>query len=81
MNNMGRILGRVNESDTICWWCKNCGKCSWTDKSFTPIEGWKAEKVRHKTSNSDTYIVKQCPLFELIDIKYNEKNCQYSTNK
>lgn len=53
---------------TICWDCKKAlGKCSWSNGTARPVEGWTAipTKIRvQKGQNNDSYIVLECPLFE-----------------
>lgn len=52
--------------ETLCWKCKNYTKCSWY-KTFTPVEGWEAEKTKLKISENhyvDSYKVISCPMFE-----------------
>lgn len=54
-------------TETICWGCdKAYGQCSWS-KSFTPVEGWEAERRDVKIAvygYVESYIVTACPLFE-----------------
>ena len=53
--------------ETLCWSCKNaCGRCPWSDKSFTPVKGWKAKQVPYNIGKkkSFTYIVRSCPLYK-----------------
>lgn len=62
---------------TLCWSCaKACGKCSWSDRSFTPVPGWKAKKTRLRVDDpnryTDSYIVGECPLFEDDTQQYNK---------
>lgn len=60
----------TNKPQSLCWKCaKACGGCSWSDRSFTPVDGWVAEptKVRgHQADGQvmDSYMVHECPLFE-----------------
>ena len=49
-------------NDTICWNCANYTKCSW-HKTFTPVEGWVAEKTIKK-GVGESYCVKSCPMFK-----------------
>lgn len=51
---------------TLCWECmKACGKCPWSDGSFTPVDGWTATPTKIKNDDviTDSYLVKKCPLF------------------
>ncbi len=44
----------ANQSETLCWTCKNaCGGCSWSGRDsethelrFEPVKGWKAKKTK-----------------------------------
>ncbi len=61
---------QVLRSGTLCWNCKWAtgkeGRCPWA-RSLTPVDGWGAKKVKLKvsaTDYTDSYIVKECPLFE-----------------
>lgn len=53
---------------TLCWRCKNAaGFCSWSDKSFTPVDGWTAIPTKIKNGRNDymdSFEVIECPLFE-----------------
>lgn len=60
----------LSANGTLCWHCKWAtgleGHCPWA-RSFTPVDGWGAKKVKLKVSTTDytdSYIVKECPLFE-----------------
>lgn len=53
---------KLFSKDTICWNCANYCKCSW-HKTFTPVDGWTAEKVI-KNGVGETYCVKSCPMFK-----------------
>jgi transposase-like protein len=54
---------RGEQRDQLCWYCKNAtGRCSWTNKTFTPVQGWDAKKV--VKGYVDTYDIRDCPLFE-----------------
>ncbi len=51
---------------SICLDCKNSvGKCCWS-RHLLPVEGWKAEKrkVRSSVGVAETYCVSECPQFE-----------------
>ena len=70
------------QNRTICWRCeKACGKCSWSDGTFTPVPGWKAEKVKLRVKDNkddlnrytDSYIVDECPQFDDDTARYNKK--------
>lgn len=64
---------------TLCWKCaKACGGCSWSDRSFTPVEGWVAETTklhgyRGDGGVIDSYRVIECPQFEDDTQRYNRK--------
>lgn len=65
-----------NKPQTLCWRCaKACGKCSWSDRSFTPVEGWVAEptKLHGDGGVIDSFRVIECPLFEDDTQQYNRK--------
>ena len=56
---------RQEESDQLCWLCKNaCGKCDWS-KYLKPINGWTAELTIIKDSMGDfsSYKIHKCPKF------------------
>lgn len=56
---------------TLCVYCeKACGKCSWSDGTFTPVEGWTAIRTPHISGGS--YFVIDCPLFADDTHKYNQ---------
>ena len=55
---------KFETKDQLCWECaKAVGKCSWTDKSFTPVPGWTATEVLRQ-NHPDTYHITACPEFE-----------------
>lgn len=54
---------------TLCWTCQNaCGGCSWSDRSFTPVEGWDAVPTvlhaKHTGERVDSFLVKECPQYK-----------------
>ena len=60
----------LSANGTLCWHCKwACGKdghCPWASH-LVPVEGWEAKKTYLKQQGeqyTDSYIVKDCPLFE-----------------
>jgi hypothetical protein len=63
---------------TLCWTCENaCGGCSWSDGSFTPVEGWKAKQTKMvceygkgHVKDMTSYIVTYCPLYKDDSKKY-----------
>ena len=63
---------------TLCWSCANaCGGCSWSDGSFTPVKGWKAQKTMvrgdrglYRAKIIKSYRVDKCPLYEDDRKKY-----------
>ena len=62
---------------TLCWKCANaCGKCSWSDGTFTPVEGWTAEETWLREQHADgaiqSFHVTACPLFEDDTDRYNK---------
>lgn len=64
---------------TKCWSCgKYCSGCTWSDRTFRPIEGWRAtERVVDHSKHKNgivytTYFVHECPEYE-CDIYYDEK--------
>lgn len=56
------------KNETICWDCDNaCGKCSWSDGTFTPVKGWEATPTIINNSDgklTESYCVHKCPLFK-----------------
>lgn len=68
----------TNKPATLCWKCANaCGKCSWSDGSFTPVDGWTARKTRlrgdrgvYRTKIIESYYVTACPQYEDDREKY-----------
>lgn len=57
---------KFNRSDSICWDCEKCGGgCSWSH-DLTPVEGWKTKEdyTLFHGQREESYIVKECPLFE-----------------
>lgn len=71
----------TQKPETICWNCANaCGKCSWSDGTFTPVEGWQAEhtKVRNaKFCYIESYRVISCPQFKSDKKKYASHDLPY----
>lgn len=62
-------LPKLSATGTLCWHCEWAtgkeGKCPWA-RSLKPVPGWTAKKVTLKISKgvyTDSYIVKECPLF------------------
>lgn len=57
---------------TLCWKCsKACGGCSWSDGTFTPVEGWTATETTIRGDRGiwrdriiQSYIVEECPEYE-----------------
>ena len=71
----------TNKPQTLCWKCANaCGKCSWSDGTFTPVEGWTAEQTSIREQHIEygkehpiiSYHVTACPLFEDDTDQYNK---------
>lgn len=65
----------THKKETLCWRCeKACGDCSWSDGSFTPVEGWKARKTTLPNNYiyTDSYLVYECPLFVDDTHRYNK---------
>lgn len=68
----------MQDKPTLCWKCaKACGGCSWSDGTFTPVDGWKATPTVIKANHGrgfmqdvESFIVKACPLFEDDTAKY-----------
>lgn len=51
---------------SLCESCGNaCGKCSWSDGTFTPVDDWDATptKVTMSPITVDSYFVNSCPKF------------------
>lgn len=60
---------------TLCWTCQWAGgkegKCPWASE-FKPVPGWNAEPTKIYTRDAkgnyiDSFIVNECPLYELMD--------------
>jgi hypothetical protein len=63
------------KENTICWNCtKACTSgCSWSDGSFTPVEGWTA--IPDVNGNGvESFLVKECP--EFVQDADEERNAQ-----
>ena len=62
----------TNKPATLCWHCKNaCGKCSWSDGTFTPVDGWEATPTKLNIDGERTiksYCVNECPQFDPDDV-------------
>ena len=67
---------------TLCWDCANaCGNCSWSDRTFTPVSGWKAKptivKGDHRKNGDvkieDSFHVEACPLFKDDTNQYSKR--------
>ena len=66
INNIGQ------NTNALCFKCKNAyGGCAWS-KSFDPVDGWTAEPVKPKNTKHDTsnpnmrkqdYHIIDCPKF------------------
>ena len=67
------------KKDTLCWTCEWAAgkdkKCPWSSK-FQPVPGWNADptKIQVAPTNGndkrhiiDSFIVHECPLYELAD--------------
>jgi hypothetical protein len=71
----------TNKPATLCWKCaKACGKCSWSNGTFEPVEGWKAERSLIMVRNHDravheieSYFVEECPEFIDDTDQYNQR--------
>jgi hypothetical protein len=56
---------RREETEQLCWRCKNaCGGCNWS-RFLMPIDGWIAESTIVKDSSGDfsSYRIRKCPEF------------------
>ena len=73
----------TNKPMTLCWTCENaCGNCSWSDGTFTPVEGWTATPTKLWVNHSinpgekgaliDSFHVTACPLYENDEDQYNQ---------
>ena len=56
---------------SLCWSCQNYyGGCSWSDGTFTPVDGWIAVQSKHKWKQKDSnkkvngWHIFECPLYE-----------------
>ncbi len=63
-----RVEVPITERGTqLCWDCKNAlGGCSWSNGTFTPIEGWTATPSEIPMSlkyATKTYAIRECPQF------------------
>ena len=66
----------MQDKPTLCWRCaKACGECSWSDGSFTPVDGWAAipTKIRTESEPIDSFLIEKCPLFEDDTARYMKK--------
>lgn len=61
---------KLSKNGTLCWHCEwstgKEGKCPWASH-LIPVKGWEVKKVKLKVSTTDytdSYVVKDCPLFE-----------------
>lgn len=71
----------MQSKPTLCWKCENaCGKCSWSDGTFTPVEGWKAKPTTVSVMNGvygvrkvKSFIVEECPQFGDDTGQYNKR--------
>lgn len=62
----------MQDKPTLCWKCANaCGGCSWSDGTFTPVDGWTAIQTFQRENHGggyyidrESFIVLSCPLFE-----------------
>lgn len=62
----------MQSKPTLCWKCsKACGGCSWSDGTFTPVEGWTATETTIRGDRGiwrdriiQSYIVEECPEYE-----------------
>ena len=72
----------THKKNTLCWSCANaCGGCSWSDGSFTLVDGWTAERTslicdRGEWADKivESYLVKECPQFVCDKHKYKYAN-------
>ena len=73
----------TNKPATLCWKCaKACGGCSWSDTTFTPVEGWTAIKTTlngadadsRKVRNIGSYLVIECPQYKDDRSEYKYAN-------
>ncbi len=55
----------MKSSETICWSCKNCTSCSWSNGK--PVKGWTAKPTKIG------YIVLACPQYAEDDVIYADK--------
>ena len=59
----------MEKEKTLCWQCqKACGRCSWSNGTFTPVQGWEAKPTTIKNrvkGDISSFLVKSCPEFVL----------------
>ena len=77
----------MQSRNTLCWSCANaCGGCSWSDGTFTPVEGWTAIPAKisairgeGREQEIDSFIVTKCPKFknDRAQYKVNYTDMQY----
>lgn len=49
--------------ESLCFKCGNCvDGCSWS-RTFTPVDGWKAEPNYINSDEAESYHVVECPLY------------------
>lgn len=60
-----RDINSYYRKESLCWTCQNCyGGCEWS-RSFTQVNGWKAEKTVLPSNgvNAASYNVIECPKY------------------
>ena len=69
----------MQDKPTLCWQCGNaCGNCSWSDGSFTPVDGWTAIPTiihtPHGKRDLESFIIERCPRYIEDFRKYKGKD-------
>lgn len=70
----------MQDKPTLCWKCaKACGECSWSDGTFTSVDGWNAiptvihaDHGRGYGEDVPSFIVAACPQFDDDSGKYKK---------
>lgn len=59
--------------ESLCFKCGNCvDGCSWS-RTFTPVDGWKAEPNYINSDEAESYHVIECPQYKLDATRNIEK--------
>ncbi len=71
LNALRPLIIERNKPQSICWLCDNSSRksCPLADRNV-PVDGWDAQKVKLRLESAivDSYIVKECPMFDDANI-------------